>query len=73
MATVTRNKPLAEIQRWDGYNHTWLEYANNIRKCLTEYKFKFKDTSVRFSVVELAESFFRTIVKEKINSPSELL
>ena len=43
-----------------------------MRKCLTEHKFKSKDTSVRFSVIELAESFFRTIVKEKINSPFEL-
>ena len=72
MSDLDKRKALAEIQKWDGYNHTWLEYVNNIRLCLTEYKLRFKESSVRFSVLELAESFFRTIVKEKINSTSEL-
>lgn len=72
MSDLTRRRALLEIQKWDGYNHTWLEYVNNIRLCLTEYKLRFKESSVRFSVLELAESFFRTIVREKINSTSEL-
>merc|ERR1711911_408792 len=72
MSDLTRRRALLENQKWDGYNHTWLEYANNIRLCLTEYKLRFKESSVRFSVLELAESFFRTIVREKINTTSEL-
>ena len=68
---LTRNKALLHIQKWDGYNLTWLDYANEIKTLLTDFKYESKDGSARFKVIELVESLFRTIVKEKINSIKE--
>ena len=62
-ADLTRNRVLLYIQQWDGYNLTWLDYANEVRLFLTDYKYEAKDGSVRFKVIEFVESFFRIIVK----------
>ena len=70
-ADLTRNRALQYIQQWDGYNLTWLDYANEVRLFLTDYKYEPKDGSMRFKVIEFVESFFRIIVKEKINSIKE--
>ena len=70
-ADLTRNRVLLYIQQWDGYNLTWLDYANEIRMFLTDFKYEARDGSMRFKVIEFVESFFRIIVKEKINSIKE--
>ena len=57
-ADLTRNRALRHIQEWDGYNLTWLDYANEIRKLLTDFKYEVRDGSTRFKVVETVENFF---------------
>ena len=70
-ADLTRNRALVHTQAWDGYNLTWLNYANEVRKCLTDFKYEKRDQSTRFKVVETVETFFRIIVQKKINTRKE--
>ena len=71
-ADLTRNKALTHIQVWDGYNLTWLNYANEVIIFLTDYKYESRDQPIRFKVVEIVETFFRIIAQKKINTKKRI-
>ena len=50
-ADLTRNRVLLYIQQWDGYNLTKLDYANEIRMFLTDFRSEARDGSMRFKVI----------------------
>ena len=70
-ADLTRNRALTHIQEWDGYNLTWLNYANEVRKYLTDFKYETRDQSTRFKIVGTVETFFRIIAQNQINTKKE--
>ena len=55
-ADLTRNKALTNIKTWDGYNLTWLNYANEVRTFLTDYKYENRDLCILFTLGVLIDT-----------------